>query len=222
MPDPNQLLPAVAARYAGGSRFARHYVGSKLRRDPATAAILAEAARVGGFGVVLDLGCGLGQLSLALLQAGLADSVHGLDRAGRKLDEARLAAAAAPALAARFRDADLASAEALPPGDTVLIVDVLYQIPEAAQFRLLRLAASAARRRVLVRAFDPTLGWRSRVGLAMEVLNRALRGDHAAAIRPVPPERLIAALEAEGFRTRVAPCWGGTPLPNVLLVAERA
>jgi hypothetical protein len=32
---------------------------------------------------------------------------------------------------------------------------------------------------------------------------------------------LGALLEHAGFRVSVAPCWGGTPLPNVLLLAEK-
>ena len=72
----------------------------------------------------------------------------------------------------------------------------------------------------LVRAFDPDRGWRSAAGLAMEVLGRALRGDRNA-IRPLPLAAVAAPFEAAGFAVSVSPCWGNTPLPNVLLVAER-
>ena len=211
------LLAAVAGRYRGGSRFTRHYVRSKLRRDPATAAVLGLAAAGGGFGRVADLGCGRGQLSLALLLAGLAEAVEGIDLDAAKLAEARRAAGTLPA---RFVAADLAAA-AVPPSDTVLLVDLLYQLPEDAQARLLGRAAAAARHRVLVRAFDPDRGWRSRVGRLMEQLNRALRGDRRAVIRPQPVAAIRGTLERAGFRVSVAPCWAGTPLPNVLILAER-
>jgi SAM-dependent methyltransferase len=211
------LAAAVSARYAGASRFARGFVAGKLRHDPATPALLRLAAR-SPFGEVVDLGCGRGQLGLALLAAGLATRLAGLDRDGAKLAEARAAAAGLPA---RFAEADLAAPGLdLPACDTLLMVDVLYQLPEPAQLPLLLAAARAARRRVLVRAFDPDRGWRSAAGFAAEVLGRALRGGRNA-IRPLPLAAVAAPLEAAGFAVSVSPCWGNTPLPNVLIVAER-
>lgn len=213
-----RLIQAVAARYAGASRYTRHYVSSKLRRDPATEAILALALRPGGFGAVADLGCGRGQLALLLLLGGGAESVLGLDRNGPALAEAE---AAAKGLPARFTPADLATAP-LPDCDTLLLVDVLYQLPPPAQRALLARMAAAARRRIVIRAFDPDLGWRSRFGYAMEWLNRAGRGDlRRAAINPMTLPALRGLLEQAGFQVSVSPCWGGMPLPNVLLLAER-
>ena len=86
-PSSPALATAVAARYAGASRFARGFVAGKLRHDPATLALLRLAAQR-PFGDVLDLGCGRGQLGLALLAAGLATGLTGLDRDGDKLAEA--------------------------------------------------------------------------------------------------------------------------------------
>jgi SAM-dependent methyltransferase len=211
------LAAAVSARYAGASRFARGFVGGKLRHDPATLALLRLAARR-PFGDVVDLGCGRGQLGLALLAAGLAERLTGLDLDRAKLEEARRAAAGLPA---RFAEADLAvPGVALPECDTLLMVDVLYQMPEPTQRPLLTAAASAARRRVLVRAFDPDRGWRSAAGLAMEVLGRAVRGDRNA-IRPLPLAAVAAPFEAAGFAVSISPCWGNTPLPNALVAVER-
>ncbi|UFN48243.1 methyltransferase domain-containing protein [Roseomonas sp. OT10] len=215
--DPDALVAAVASRYGKASRFAQGYVRSKLRRDPATAAILAAAEAAGGFGHLADLGCGRGQLALALLLAGRAESVAGLDLDAAKIGEAREAARGLPAC---FTAADLSRAP-VPASDTVMLVDVLYQMPEAAQHALLGRVAAAARRRVVIRAFDPDAGWRTRVGRAMEVANRALRGAREASIRPLSLPALAAPLTAAGFAVRVSPCWAGTPLPNVLLVAER-
>jgi SAM-dependent methyltransferase len=212
------LIQAVATRYAGASRYTRHYVRAKLRRDPATEAIVTLATDLGGFGTVADLGCGRGQLSLLLLLTGSAESVLGLDRNGPALAEAQ---AASEGLPARFIATDLATAP-LPDCDTLLLVDVLYQLPPAAQQALLARMAAAARRRIVIRAFDPGLGWRSRCGFAMEWLNRAGRGDlRRAAIDPMTLPALRALLEQAGFRVSVTPCWGGMPLPNVLLLAER-
>ncbi|MBC9180125.1 class I SAM-dependent methyltransferase [Pseudoroseomonas ludipueritiae] len=213
-----RLIQAVATRYGGASRYTRHYVRAKLLRDPATKAIVTLATELGGFGTVGDLGCGRGQLSLLLLLAGGAEAVLGMDRNGPALLEAQ---AAARGLPARFTAADLAT-EPLPDCDTLLLVDVLYQLPPEAQRALLERMATAARRRIVIRAFDPDLGWRSRCGFAMEWLNRAGRGDlRRAAIEPMKLPALRAVLERAGFRVSVTPCWGGMPLPNVLLLAER-
>ncbi|MBR0657442.1 methyltransferase domain-containing protein [Plastoroseomonas arctica] len=211
------LIETVAARYAGAGRFAQGFVRGKLRHDPANAAIFALA--MPDFGHVLDLGCGYGQLALALLLGGRANQVTGLDRAGPKIS---YAAGAAAGLPARFEAADIASAP-LPECDTVLLIDVLYQMPAALQRDLLARVAQIARARVLVRAFDPALGWRSQVGFAMERIGRTLRREGAqAAIAPLPLPELAAPLAAAGFSVSIRPCWSGTPLPNVLLIAERA
>ncbi|MES2713240.1 MAG: class I SAM-dependent methyltransferase [Pseudomonadota bacterium] len=211
------LIRTTASRYAASGRYTRHFIAGKLRQDPASAAIFAHAAP--GLGHVLDLGCGHGQLALALLIAGRATQVTGLDRAGPKIEDAARAAAGLPA---RFEAADIATAT-LPACDTVLLVDVLYQMPPALQLNVLARVAACARRRVFIRAFDPDVGWRSRVGFAMERIGRALRREGAlTAIAPLPLPRLAVPLAAAGFSVTIEPCWSGTPLPNVLLFAERA
>jgi demethylmenaquinone methyltransferase/2-methoxy-6-polyprenyl-1,4-benzoquinol methylase len=214
--DFDALAARVVGLYAGASRFVQGFVGGKLRGDPATQAVLHRAAAT-PFGAVADLGCGRGQLGLALLTAGLADHVTGLDRDGAKVADASRAAAG---LAAEFAVADLGTA-AVPACDTALLIDILVQMPEEMQHALLARVAAAARRRVLIRAFDPACGWRSKFGLAMESLGRTIRRD-GAEIRPLPLRTIAAPFEAAGFTVSVTPCWGRTPLPNVLLVAERA
>lgn len=210
------LTRQVVARYAGASHFARNFVRGKLLTDPASAAILRLAAARGGFGTVTDLGCGRGQVGLSLLLAGLATEVTGLDLDPAKIADARRAAAGLPA---RFAVADLCAA-AVPAAETVLIFDVLLQLPAAAQQALLARMAAAARHRVVIRAFDPARGWRSRVGVAMERLGCRLRRD-GSTFRPLPLDTLATPLAAAGFHISVTPCWGWTPLPNVMLVAER-
>lgn len=207
------LAARVAARYRDRGRFARHYVAGKLRHDPALAAILA----VGPLGDVVDLGCGRGQLGLALLEAGAARSLQGLDWDEAALADARAAGAGLPA---RFTRADLTRAE-IPSGDTVMLIDVLSQLPGAAQPGLLARATASARRLLLMRALDPGRGWRSRIGLFVEG-GLWLSGRYRrAAIRPLPVSALCAVLEQAGFSVAVEPCWGRLPLPNVLLVAQR-
>ncbi len=211
------MFARVADRYAACGRLARGYVAGKLRRDPVHRDVLALAARE-AFGDVLDVGCGRGQLGIALLEAGRARSVLGLDRSEAHLGQARRAGAGL-AFAAAVQD--FAHLQFLPEADTVLLVDVLYQLDPAAQEALLAAAARAARRLVLVRALDPARGLRSALTLAFEHVARFTSPHSGLRVRAVPLPRMIAALHEAGFTVAVAPCWRGTPFANVLLTARR-
>lgn len=203
-------LPArVAARYRG--RFAQGFVRGKLRADPMLGVLLGGPA----LGRVLDLGCGRGQLALALLLAGHASAVTGIDA-----DAAKIAAAtqAAGDLPARFLADDIAEA-ALPDADTILLIDVLYQMPPDRQRALL---ARLRARRILLRAFDPDRGWRSAAGRAMERLRRLAGGDlgRRGRVAPLPLDQLVAPLRQAGYRITLAPPPSGAVLPNVVIMAE--
>ncbi|MDE2007142.1 MAG: hypothetical protein KGI51_11285 [Rhodospirillales bacterium] len=212
-----RLAASVVARYAGSGRAARRYVAGKLRHDPVTEAILAEAASE-NLGEVADLGCGRGQLGIALLLAGAARAVRGFERAeGARADALRAGAGLAFVAEAR----DLAVDPVLPPVDTVLIVDVLYQLAPPAQAALLAAAARAARGRVLIRALDPERGLRSAATIALERAMRRLWPHSGAHVAPCPLAEIIAPLRAAGFAVTVAPCWRGTPFANVLISARR-
>jgi SAM-dependent methyltransferase len=207
------LADTVAARYRGATT--RGFVRGKLKRDPVVPALLALPP----LGDVLDLGCGRGQLGLALVLTGRARSIIGLD-----LDAAKIAraSAAAQGLPARFAVADLATAS-LPPCDTALLIDALVQMHPPAQAALLARIVAGAPARIVIRAFDPDRGWRSALGLTIDRLRRRLGGDLglAGTVAPQPIATLRAPLEAAGYAVSVTPCWAGTPLPNVLLLAQR-
>ena len=208
------LAEAVAARHRG--RVTQGFVRGKLRADPVLPALLAMPP----LGKVLDLGCGRGQLGLALLLAGRATSVTGLD-----LDAGKITCATASAgdLPARFAVADLATVP-IPPCDTLLLIDVLLQLPHDAQRALLARIVDAAPTRIVIRNFDTGRGWRSAVGFAMEHVRRRIGGDlgRHGAVAPLPMRDLAAMLDGAGYRVTVTPCWAGTPLPNVLMLAERS
>lgn len=210
-------LAETARRYQACRRFTRYYVASKLRRDPVHRDVLAMAARE-HFGDVVDLGCGRGQLGVALLAAGLARSVLGMDRAGRALADARLAAAGLPFTT---QHADLAAAPGVPACDTILLVDVLYQLGAGPALRLFRAAAGTARRRVIVRTLDPARGWRSRLARGLERAGRPWWPHAGRRVEPLPVPILLTALREAGFETVVVPCWQGTPFANVLIVGRR-
>ena len=211
------VLQRTALRYHGGGRFARHYVASKLRTDPVHRTVLAMAAQH-PFGIVTDVGCGRGQLGVALLEAGGASSVLGLDWAGASL---RDAARAGAGLAFTAQAQDLAADPTVPACDTVLLIDVLYILRQARALTLLAHAAAAARQLVLVRTLDPGLGLRSRFHVALERLGQPIWPHAGATVDPAPVAALIHVLEQAGFAVSVAPCWQGTPFANVLLTARR-
>jgi SAM-dependent methyltransferase len=218
-PDPDADLAAqVAARYRGCGRFAFHYVAAKLRHDPLTSSLLT-LGRARHFGQVVDLGCGRGQFACLLLVAGLADSVLGMDLNGRLLHNA---VQATRGLEFIGRAQDFLHDAEVPSADTVLLVDVIYQLDATAQQKLLHAASRAARQCVVVRTADPQQGWRS---TATRWLERGCQNiwPHAGAhVNAQPIGRARAILEANGYTIVTAPSWAGTPFSNVLLVAERA
>ena len=214
---PGQALERTARRYRSCGRFTRHYVASKLKRDPVHREMLALGAG-DPFGIVADLGCGRGQVGLALLEAGLATSVIGLDWAGQSLDDARRAGAGLPFCA---RAQDLAADVTTPECDTLLLIDVLYSLQQAQALRLLHAAVVAARERIIVRTLDGSRGVRSRFHLIVERLARPFWPHSGAVVDPTPVAAMAAFLQSAGFAIEVRPCWQGTPFANVLLVARR-
>ena len=171
-----------------------------------------------GFGDVVDVGCGRGQLGVLLLEAGAARSVFGLDRNAAQLAEAE---AAAGELAFRAVCRDLLRDQSLPAADTVFLIDVLYQLDTPVQHALLASAAAAARRCVVIRSADPGRGVRSAISLGLEVLGRRIWPHAGARVNPRPVPDLAATLTAAGFAITAAPCWRGTPFANVLLIGRR-
>ncbi len=217
MGDVDEIFARVARRYRAVGRGVAGYVGGKLRRDPVHRDVLARAGSQ-GFGEVIDVGSGRGQMALALLEAGVARSVLGLDRGAAHLEQARLAS---QGLSFRARTQDFAREPALPSADTILMIDVLYQLDPASQAALLHHAAGAARQTVLIRTPDLTQGWRGAITMAFERLARFVSPHSGLHVRPPPVERLRRELTGRGFAVEVTPCWRGTPFANVLLTARR-
>lgn len=215
MPETDRgIVAQVAARYRHCGRFARHYVAGKLKHDPLTRTLLAGES----FGSVLDLGCGRGQFGGLLLQAGLAGEVTGLDGNPRLLADARRALNGLPFHAVHR---DLSRHAALPAVDTVLMVDVLYQLAPEAQGRLLAAACNAARRRLLIRMADPGAGLRGWFTDMAERLGRRVWPHAGQTVAAQPVSWTVRRVEAAGFRATCAPSRAGTPFSNVLMVATR-
>jgi SAM-dependent methyltransferase len=217
MKDFSPVLARVAGRYRGCGRGTHGYVKGKLTRDPVHRDVLALADEE-HFGDVLDIGCGRGQLGIALLEAGLASSVVGLDRRTGHLAQARRAA---EGLSYRAVAQDLALPLALPQATTVLLIDVLYQLTDEAQNAVLLAACRAAHDRIIIRTLDPDRGVRSLLTLGVERLMRPFSPHSGARVNPWKVPRLQAPLIDLGFAPSVTPCWGGTPFANVLIIARR-
>jgi SAM-dependent methyltransferase len=215
MHDHRTLCREVADRYAPSGRVARHYVASKLRRDPVHRAVLQTAPDLGA---VADIGCGRGQLSMLLLLAGRARAAVGIDRHRAHLGQAQRAASG---LAFTPILADLDCPAEMPECDTAMLVDVLYQLAPDAQRGLLANAARAARQRVLIRTPDLGFGLRSRMTLLAERTALRFSPHSGARVAPTPIPDLAEMLHREGFEVAVTPCFQGTPFSNVLVSARR-
>jgi len=211
--DPFEVaLGRTRARYDRAPRGDRVYVAAKLAFDP----VCRLAAELdGSLGRVLDLGCGRGQLSLLLLDRGLAKSVIGFDSDARKIEVAR---AAGPE--ASFSVADLATMP-LSPADTVLLIDVLHYLPAAEQDALLTSAARALAPggRLLVRELDAGPSLRSALTRACEWLARKSGLNRGRASHYRPARELCAVLERAGLMCQVQGASERTPFANVLIVA---
>jgi SAM-dependent methyltransferase len=208
------VLARVAERYRPCGRLTYGYVTSKLHRDPVLRALLAEP---GDFGEVVDLGCGRGQNGIALLEAGRARTALGIDFKRAHLETATRAGAGLPFRVVRV---NLAETQTLPPCDTALMIDVLYQLRADAQLQLLRAAARIARQRLLIRTIDPDRGFRSTLTIAIERLGRRVSPNSGEGVTVLPIAPLLDAVECEGFKASVKPCWHGTPFSNVIISAR--
>jgi SAM-dependent methyltransferase len=169
------------------------------------------------FGDVVDIGCGRGQLGMALLEAGLARSVVGLDCHAAHLRQARRAATG---LAFTALVQDLAQHQEIPGATTVLLIDVLYQLEPVVQMALLQAALRAARERVIIRTLDPGQGLRSRLTVWMERLSRRLSPHSGEYVVARPIRSIVRTLHEASFVASVTPCWQGTPFANVLIIGR--
>ncbi len=212
------MFARVARRYRGCGRGIYGYVASKLTFDPVHRDVLALADEE-HFGNVLDLGSGRGQLGVALLEAGLASSVVGMDRRIRHLAQACHAAGGLPYYAVAQ---DLSLPLAVVSATTVLLIDVLYQLADDAQHATLLAACRAAQDRILIRTLDPDRGVRSRLSVGVERMMHPVSPHSGALVNPWKLPRLLALLTERGFATSITPCWGRTPFANVLIIGRRA
>ena len=226
-------MDAAARRYAPAGRFARHFARGKLGSDPVFAEILRRGLVPDG-ARLLDLGCGQGCL-LALLvaardqhragrwpagwpppPAGLA--LHGIEFLAKDVARAN----AALGRAGTVERGDL-RAVPLPPGDVVVLMDVLHYLEPEAQERLLARIAQALGPGglFLTRVGDAAAGFAAALTWVVDQAVAFARGQglHRFHRRTIP--EWTAALERHGFAVTAEPMNGEVPFANVLLVGRK-
>jgi len=197
----------VAARYP--TRFLRAYVRTKIRTDPVYAAVferLSDSDRP-----VLDIGCGIGILSLYLRERGFTAPITGLDHDARKVAIARRVAAGVT----------LATGDARSPivhDGTIVLIDLLHYFTAEEQAGILANAAAQADT-VMIRDAIRDGSWRYRVTYAQEMFARAVRWLRAE--RLSFPSRDEITRPFAGFVVEVVPLHGRTPFNNYLFVFRR-
>ena len=203
-----------------GNRWNYFYSRTKLASDPLYPAV-AESLR-GCDAPLLDLGCGIGLLALALRHEGLRLDYRGVDFDAGKIAQARRAAERARLEGVRFDVVDLAAAFPDHRG-SVAILDVLQYLDAAAQQRLLDAAVAmlAPDGRLVIRSGLDDGGARIRTTNAFDRFANRVGWMKTAPQRYPREDELRAALARAGLRAAIRPLRGNMPFNNFLVVAAR-
>ena len=216
-PAVGAALAAAAARYGRTPRRFRYYARLKYRMDPCYRAL---CARIPGGAQVVDLGCGLGMLAVALAELGGGRRTLGVDWDGDKIAAGQQAAADLAAVT--LRRGDLRE-EALPPCDVITLIDVLHYYEPAVQTQVLQRAAAALRPggQLLIRETDPGRRGAVRLTRFIERLMVRLGWNRGPSVHYRPLPELHAELQALGLATTQLELAGATHPGNVLICAEK-
>ena len=212
MTTPAQRL---ASRFS--SRFLKGYVKAKVSSDPVYAAALQRLS--GHPHPLVDVGCGIGLLSFYLREHGFDQPIVGIDHDATKV-------AAVNAIAPSYRALSFKVADArtdLPPGHSVMMLDLLHYFTTDTQRQLLEHAASVipAGGMLMVRDAIRDDSWRYRVTWMQESFSRAVRWLKAERLWFPTRELIVETMTRQGFEVEVIPMWGRTPFNNYLFVFRR-
>jgi uncharacterized protein (DUF2062 family) len=208
----------VAARYQRGP--VRRFVAGKLRRDPVFRRLPEHLPPEGR---VVDLGSGRGQLALMLAKLWPGRAVVSIDWDERKVEAARAAARDLPGgEGLRFEQGDARTAD-IPGARCVVMLDLLHYFPAAEQDALLARAVAALEPggRLLVREADAAAGLRFRLTAFFERLALGSGVTRGEGLVFRPAAEIAGVLRRLGAAVRVLPVSEGTPLANVLFIADR-
>ena len=192
----------------------RGYAASKLRSDPAYAAVVESLH--GRTAPLVDIGCGIGLLPFFLREHGYAAPIIGIDFDAAKIAQARLAARA-------YTEIDFVAGDArdpLPDGHDVVMLDVLQYFDRASQQRVLQsIATSMHPGNVFVMRQGLRDGsWRHRVTTFVDAIGRVVWNRSETLDFP-SREELLAPFT--GFEIETWPLWGRTPFNNHYFVIRR-
>lgn len=217
-PAIDAALAAAARRYAVTERRFYFYARAKYRLDPCYRAL---CARIPAGAEVLDLGCGLGMLAVALAELGGDRRTLGIDWDKDKIAAGQQAAAALPQVTLRAGDV---RALPLPAGDVVTVIDVLHYYEPAVQAQLVARAAAALRPggKLLIRETDPDRRGGARLTRLFERLMVRLGWNRGPKVHYRPIAELRAELQSLGLATTQLELAGATHPGNVLLCGHKS
>jgi SAM-dependent methyltransferase len=201
-------VSAIASRF--DTIFLRTYARSKLATDPLYHAV---ARRLRGHPhPVVDVGCGIGLMAFHLREHGFLQPITGVDHDAAKIAQAQRAAYDG----IRFVTGD--ARDAIPPGSSVLLLDVLHYFEEDEQQRILANIARAVPPggMAIIRDGVRDASWRYFASYIAELFARGIRWIRAERLHFSTVERIVGAFD--GFEAEVMPLWGATPFNNYLFV----
>ena len=215
----DQACERVASLFT--SRWLRHYVGSKLRSDPAflLAYELLRDAEI----PIFDIGCGVGLLSFYLRERGLEQPITGIDIDARKIARAQAVAEQHKYDRLQFIANDVAPELPSFRGNVVLFDLLHYLGPNDQQSLLKQIAARIAPGALLLCRDCPRDGSaRFRATYAAEVFAQTISWNWSAPLHFPTAESIAAAFPAAEFSREIRPAWGRTPFNNHLFIFRRA
>jgi uncharacterized protein (DUF2062 family)/SAM-dependent methyltransferase len=208
-------LTRATERYRGLHPRLYWYARMKYRMDPVYRAV-SEHVPPGT--LTIDLGAGLGMLSVVLDELG-----DGRRSIGVEWDEAKVRAAEHAKAAVQRGDITRLDTSALPMADVVTIIDVLHYFDDATIARVLDSAVSvlAPGGSLLIREGDAQKSGGSRWTRFVEAIAVRVGWNRAHAVQFRPADFLRQALEQRGLCVSVHDTAGKLHPGNVLFVARR-
>lgn len=201
------------------SRWLRHYVSGKLRRDrifPAAYELLRRSDEP-----ILDIGCGVGLLAFYLRERACRQPVLGLDVDARKVRYgARIAAS-------HYRDVDLHFHDvqkALPKFyGNVALFDVLHYLAPEKQAALLDRLTDCVGPGGMLIIRDCPRETRPRYWITWlaEKFAQAISWNLAAALHFPSRASINASFDASDFARESRPLWGASPFNNHIFIFRR-
>jgi len=213
----DQVIGRAQQRFLAAHPRYRYYARYKYRLDPVYRAL---CQKVPPGAEVLDLGCGLGMLPIALAEAGRGRQICGLDWDAEKIAVGQRAAADLQQVT--LRRADIHQSE-LPACEVVTLIDVLHYYEPSQQDALLSRVVAALRPGglLLIRETDPA--GRSGAGLT-RLIERAmvrLGWNLGPKVTYRSLDELRGFLETLGFTVETSELAATTHPGNVLLTCRK-